>query len=164
MQGPGGPNPYMPPQAGAPGFAPNQGGAQPGGEYEFSDQENHQINDLASKMRFVGLMGIIFGVILVLGGLAACAGGSKTAGNGIGNFLQGIFAILVGVWTRSAAAAFQRIVDTQGNDVFNLMGALGELRRIYGLQRVLLIILIVLMVVLVPLVFLLFMSRAPSHM
>jgi hypothetical protein len=160
MQGPG-PNPYMPPQAGPPGYAPNQGASQ--GEYEFNDAENHAIGDLASKMRFVGLMGIIFGVLLVLGGLAACAGGSKTAGSGVGNFLQGIFAILVGVWTRSAAGGFQRIVDTQGNDIFNLMAALGELRRIYGLQRILLIIVLVLFVVLVPIVFFLFMARAP-HM
>lgn len=159
MQGPG-PNPYTPPQAGPAAFAPNQGAS--GGEYEFSDADNHVIGDLASKMRFVGLMGIIFGVVLVLGGLAACAGGSKTVGNGIGNFLQGILAILVGVWTRSAAGAFQRIVDTQGNDVFNLMAALTELRRIYGLQRILLIIVLALIVLLIPLGFLFFARASPS--
>jgi hypothetical protein len=109
-------------------------------------------------MRFVGLMGVIFGVMLILGGVASCVAGPKGSG-GPGPFIQGIFILVVGLWTRSAAGAFQRIVDTEGNDIANLMNAIGELRRIYGLQRVLFLVAMVLFVLGVMLG-ILFLTRA----
>lgn len=131
--GPQGPQGFGPP--GYPGATPT-----PPGEYEFNEIENGGFRDLASKMRFVGLMSVIFGVLLMVLGLATLLTGGA---GGVGSIVQGLFAMFVGIWTRSAAGAFQRIVDTEGNDIGNLMHAVGELRRIYGLQRVLLIIALV---------------------
>jgi hypothetical protein len=136
-------------------------GGPPQGEYEFNDTENAAITDLASKMRFVGLMGVIFGVLLMLAGIGGCASSNP---GGLGNVIQGVLSLMIGLWTRSAADAFKRIVDTQGSDIFNLMSALGELRRIYGLQRTLFIIVIVLFALMIPLGFVLFARGVPSHM
>ena len=52
----------------------------------------------------------------------------------------GLFYLLMGVWTRSAAASFQRIVDTQGNDINNLMNGLGALHSMYALLYLLLLV------------------------
>jgi hypothetical protein len=48
--------------------------------------------------------------------------------------------LLVGVWTRSAAAEFRKIVDTQGNDVTHLMGALSALNKMYSLINTLILL------------------------
>jgi len=52
--------------------------------------------------------------------------------------VTGVFFLLQGVWTRSSAASFQKIVDTRGNDITNLMNAVGALRTMYGLLYLLL--------------------------
>src|SRR5262249_24235914 len=46
--------------------------------------------------------------------------------------ITGLIFLLQGVWTRSAGGSFQKIVDTQGNDVAHLMSAIGSLRAMYG--------------------------------
>jgi len=63
----------------------------------------------------------IFGLVLIARG-------------GLANIIQGIVQIIIGFWTNKAASAFKQIVTTQGNDIENLMGALGELRKLYTLQ------------------------------
>ena len=52
--------------------------------------------------------------------------------------VTGLIFLLQGIWTRSSAASFQRIVDTRGNDIANLMNAIGALRTMYGLLYLLL--------------------------
>ncbi len=52
--------------------------------------------------------------------------------------VTGLFFLLQGVWVRSSAAAFRKIVDTQGNDITHLMNAVGALRTMYGLLYLLL--------------------------
>ena len=52
--------------------------------------------------------------------------------------VTGLFFLLQGVWTRSSAASFRKIVDTRGNDIANLMNAVGSLRTMYGLLYLLL--------------------------
>lgn len=98
------------------------------GRYEFSSSQNSLINDLADKMRFVSFFLIGLGVLATIGGVAALTRG------GFGNIVYGVIQIIIGLWTQKAAASFLRIVETQGNDIENLMGALGELRKLYTLQ------------------------------
>ncbi len=123
-------------------------------EYEFTEEENQVVTDLTSKMAFVGLASAIIGVLLIIiGGLEFMGWASSrrsTAAELVSvaaTGLQGIVLLLVGVWTRSASEAFKRIVDTEGNDIGNLMFALGHLRRIYGLQRAVLIVALALLAV-----------------
>ena len=54
--------------------------------------------------------------------------------------VTGLIFLLQGVWTRSSAGSFQKIVDTQGNDVSNLMNGLGSLNRMYSLLYTLLLL------------------------
>jgi hypothetical protein len=81
---------------------------------------------------------------MVMGVLNAIAGviGLFTAsiGSGIGDIITGVVLTIIGIWTKKAASSFQLIVNTQGNDIENLMGALGELRKLYTLQYWLLIV------------------------
>lgn len=106
-------------------------------EYEFSSSQNELIKNLADKMRFVAYFLIAVGVLAVIGGLFSLRTG------GVGNIINGVVYILIGVWTNNASSAFQRIVATTGSDIENLMGALGELRKLYTLQYWLLIIALV---------------------
>lgn len=96
--------------------------------YEFNNTQNQLIRELSEKMRFVGYFLIGLGILVAIGGLISIARG------GLGNIVQGIVQILIGFWTNKAASAFKQIVDTQGSDIENLMGALGELRKLYTLQ------------------------------
>ena len=103
-------------------------------EYEFSSSQNELIKNLADKMRFVAYFLIAVGALGALGGLLSLRTG------GVGNIISAVVYILIGVWTNSASSAFRRIVETSGSDIENLMGALGELRKLYTLQYWLLII------------------------
>jgi hypothetical protein len=125
-------------------------------EYEFTAEQNDVIGDLARKMRFVGLMGMIVGVLLSIVGVASLVGSPRGSAGPV-NLIMGVASALVGAWTRTASIGFQRIVETEGHDIANLMGALGELRRIYALQRILLIVVLLLLVLAVQL-YLLFIA------
>jgi hypothetical protein len=103
-------------------------------QYEFSSSQNELIKNLAEKMRFVSYFLIGVGVLIAVGGAITLLRG------GIANIITGVVQIVIGVWTNKAATAFKRIVDTEGNDIENLMGALGELRKLYHLQYWLLIL------------------------
>ena len=54
--------------------------------------------------------------------------------------VNGLIFLLMGVWTRSAAHHFQKIVDTQGHDISLLMQALGALNRMYTLIYTLIVL------------------------
>ncbi|MGL4498679.1 MAG: hypothetical protein ACRCU2_06410 [Planktothrix sp.] len=111
------------------------------GTYEFNESQNQLILDLSKKMMFVsyflivsGVLGAISGVIMVLNG-------------GFGGLVQGVILLVTGIWTINSAKAFQLIVNTQGNDIENLMGALGQLRKLYTLQYWLFLIAVIFMVI-----------------
>ncbi len=96
-------------------------------EFEFDTSQNGLFSDLAQKMGFVGLLFIALGALTILGGVFNGLGG-------LSNIFVGVLYILIGLWTKNASDAFRRIVDTQGNDITNLMTALGQLRKLYTLQ------------------------------
>jgi len=93
-------------------------------QYEFSEKENLLVGSLSKKMRFVGMVGIVFGIIEVISG----ALGEKIS------IFKGIISMIVGIWTMRASTSFQLIVDTTGNDITNLLAALTELKKLYTLQ------------------------------
>jgi hypothetical protein len=79
-------------------------------------------------------------------------------GIAIGTGITGLFYLLLGVWTKSAGTSFQKIVDTQGSDIRNLMNGLGSLHQMYSLIYTLLMI--VLIAGIISLVFTIFRSFA----
>lgn len=93
-------------------------------EYEFTEEENVLVGSLAKKMKFVGIFGIIFGVLEIIQGVFS----EKTA------IVQGIISIVIGIWTTKASESFQKIVDTQGNDISYLLSALDQLKKLFTLQ------------------------------
>lgn len=118
-----------------------QDSQQPG--YEFSTSENAEITTLASAIRFVGTVAIVLAVLLLIS--AAYSLGIKgEVAHGIATVLSALIHLFTGIWLRGAAAWFDKIVNTTGSDIPLLMRALGELRRVYVLQRTLYMIVIVL--------------------
>ena len=103
-------------------------------QYEFNQSQNELILDLSNKMRFVSYFLIAGGVLAIIIGFLGLSPDV---------IIQAVVDILIGLWTLKAASSFKLIVDTQGNDIVNLMGALGELRKLYRLQYWLLIIALV---------------------
>jgi len=61
-------------------------------------------------------------------------------GIAISNAVNGLLYLLLGVWTRSAAGSFKKIVDTSGSDIGHLMEALSALDRMYGLIYTIIVI------------------------
>jgi hypothetical protein len=59
----------------------------------------------------------------------------------------GVFYLLMGVWTRTAAGSFKQIVETQGHDISHLMRALGSLHSMYALVYTLLMVVLIVCVV-----------------
>lgn len=117
--------------------------------YEFTEEQNGIIGALASAMSFVGIVVMIAGVLGLLGGgITAAAAATKSqwaaVGHGLGQFVGGALYIYFGNLTRNAATGFENIVKTQGNDIGNLMSALGQLKTYFTVTRVILIVAIVL--------------------
>ena len=111
------------------------------GEYEFSEQQNTTFRQLSSAMKFVGVASIVLGFIVFLGALKGDAMSIFSC------IVQGSLSIIVGFWLRGAAESIARIATTEGNDVSNLMNAMGDLRKVYSLQRALLVIVMALLAV-----------------
>lgn len=108
--------------------------------YEFDHSQNVLIGQLANRMKFVSIFLMIGGVLTAIFGLFGAV-------EGIGEIISGVADLLIGIWTYQASTAFKRIVDTQGQDIENLMGALGELRKLYTLQYWVLIFTLVALVI-----------------
>ena len=112
-------------------------------EFEFNESQNSLIKDLADKMSFVSIFLIVASIISIISGIMQIG----VNGN-FGDVITGVFYLFVGIWTNNAASGFKKIVNTQEHDIEFLMGALGELRKLYALQYWLLIIMVIFMAVL----------------
>jgi len=111
------------------------------GTYEFNESQNQLILDLSKKMMFVSYFLIATGALGTLAGIITIMQG------GFSGIVQGVVLLITGIWTINAAKGFQLIVNTEGNDIENLMGALGQLRKLYTLQYWLFIIALIFIVI-----------------
>ena len=108
-------------------------------EYEFDQSQNELILDLSQKMLFVGYFFMGLGVLAgIRGGLDFLK--PELLVQGVGQVVVGVVQFLIGLWTLKASSSFKLIVKTEGNDIGNLMGSLGQLRKLYGLKYWLLIL------------------------
>jgi hypothetical protein len=134
------------------------------GHYEFTEVQNRQIGSLARKMRLVGLVAVVLGLVnLILGILLVVyVFRDQLPADALRRIPEdtlkqlpppnqlwavivqagasGLIFLLIGLWTRSAAAEFQQVVDTTGSDITHLMSALGSLHKMYSLLYALIII------------------------
>ena len=108
--------------------------------YEFDASQNELFKDISKKMSLVGTLSLIGGILSLVMGIFVTIvwlfiqKDNVHIRNGINGIIQGGFLLLIGNWTSKAAQGFLRIVKTTDNDIENLMGALGELRKLYTLQ------------------------------
>ena len=112
--------------------------------YEFSEAENSTIQVLAKRMKFIGILNLIFAGFMVLGGIVVLF---KFPGQAIVAFAEVALFAFMGIWNYKGSASFQLIVQTTGNDIAHLMEALADLKKIYNLQYWLMIIILILVVV-----------------
>ena len=61
----------------------------------------------------------------------------------IENLFTAAFYIFIGIWTRNAGQAFQSIVDTEGSDMSHLMNAIGNLEKLFTLQKWIILLVII---------------------
>ena len=105
-------------------------------EYEFTDAQNQIISQLASKMGWVAMFGLVVGVMIAVLGIFSLG----SDGQGLVFLVQSVFVIMIALWTRRAALGFRQVVETTGSDITNVMSALGELKKLYTLHYWLIIV------------------------
>lgn len=109
---------------------------KPTQEFEFGAAENEVFTRLAASMRFVAVGSIGLAVLLLLSALAlAGTGGVRALPFALGQSIAAAVMIITGVWLRGVAGSVESIVSTAGNDVAHLMSAMGDLARMFSLQR-----------------------------
>lgn len=110
----------------------------PDEEYEFTEDENVVFTKLASVMRVVALMSIVFGGIVLFSGFADLFAESEVVDvqGALTSILQGAVFALLGTWLQTASRSFRDIAVTEGRDITNLMNALQDLSKVYSLQSI----------------------------
>ena len=119
-------------------------------QYEFTDEQNKTISQLADGMGGVALLlkllGLAFLVLFSLTlyhAIQTQGNYAPAAGLGAGTLL----CLSIGLWTGGSAHSFRRIVETKNEDVWHLMNALEGLRNMYGMLRGIVILSLVLLMV-----------------
>ncbi|MBX9625120.1 MAG: hypothetical protein K2X82_15040 [Gemmataceae bacterium] len=131
--------------------------------YEFTGEQNDLIRRLSRKMSLVGTVCVVFGVLYLLSSVlllvflfkdripadvmqkipaevqSQVPANDYLWGIVVQTGLAALLFLLIGSWTRSAAAAFGEIVTTTGRDVSHLMAALSSLHKMYSLMYTLII-------------------------
>lgn len=97
--------------------------------YEFTPEQNTLFSNLAAKLRIVGIAFMVLGVLQSF--LAFVNNGTFGVITGV---LGGVLFAVIGVLMVNAASSFKLIVDTEGQDISNLMQALRSLLSMYTIQ------------------------------
>jgi len=102
--------------------------------YEFSPTQDAVFRRLAGAMTFVGAVMMVPGAMLA--GVPAYVFFTRgpSAAEGLVAVL-GLLLLVMGANLLGAAQHFRRIATTEGRDIENLMIAMGELARVYAVQR-----------------------------
>ena len=105
--------------------------AAPSG-YEFNEAQNMTFGVLASRMKFLGILNLVFAVLIGLFSVYALFNDSPLTIVVAGP--QVAMLVVLGLWMMNASSSFRMIVDTRGHDVTHLMTAMDALRKLYNLQ------------------------------
>lgn len=99
-------------------------------EYEFNDAEDRIVQDLGSKMSFVGLFMVGMGLCFAI---SAIQRWSRVLEIEVGLLFLTMLFVVFGIWTHRAGAEFRRVAESRGRDVTHLMAALASLLNCYRL-------------------------------
>jgi hypothetical protein len=114
-------------------------------EFEFDGAQNAVIERLSATMRFVAIVNLLGAVLYGLSAaihLVSWLVRPATANLAMLLVMGSMGALFyfTARWTTHAAKSFKYIVATAGNDVRNLMVALGDLLKLYRLQKLFIIV------------------------
>lgn len=104
-----------------------------GSEFEFAAAQNDTIRVLASRMKWVGIFLIVWGILLGLGVLSDTHRVTSTPYRIVQvlSVVPAVILFMFGVFTYAASQSFAKIVTTTGHDMTNLMEALNALKKLY---------------------------------
>jgi hypothetical protein len=104
-------------------------------EYEFTSEENKTFDSLAGALRRFALTFAVFAALLAVMGVMGFFFGRP--------FVESASWLIVGAATVFLALMFLKPVDnfrhittTQGQDISELLGAMGQLNKAFGLLRI----------------------------
>jgi hypothetical protein len=114
-------------------------------EFEFDGTQNAVIERLSATMRFVAIVNLVGAVVYGLSaGIHLVSYLVRPATSNLALVLvmgsMGALFYITARWTTHAAESFKYIVTTAGNDIRNLMAALGDLLKLYRLQKLVIIV------------------------
>lgn len=113
--------------------------------YEFSDVHKESFRALGASMSFVGVCTMMFALLSAIFALGEVYMGFVP--NGLGTAAAaGLYGVMAW-WMVSAGRSLAAMVRTRGRDVEQLMEAVVQLRRLFGLARVVIILLAMLVTV-----------------
>jgi hypothetical protein len=117
----------------------------PSEPYEFSDLHKDSFRALAASVSFVGVCTLLFAGLSVVFALGEAYMGFVP--NGIGTAAVAAVYGVMAWWMVSAGRSLSAMVRTRGQDIERLMEAVVQLRRLFGLARVVIIVLAMLVTV-----------------
>ena len=132
--------------------APPGLGAMPtGGGYEFDMMQNQKIGKCASRAKTWGVLSIVFGGLMLLGGIGILIAVPSGQAVLMAAVLVPIAAVYLGAgfFYISSGGALQQVVDTQGNDVALLLQGLNKMANAFFVEIGLTVIAILAVVVIV---------------
>jgi hypothetical protein len=119
-------------------------------QYEFTDEQNRTISQLADGMgtvatltKLLGLAFLVFFGLTLYHAVQVKGDYAPAAGLGAGTLL----CLAIGFWTGGSARSFRRVVESKNEDVWHLMNALESLRNMYGMLRGIILLSLVLIAV-----------------
>lgn len=125
-------------------------GAASGKVYEFGEAENVRIGEAATWTRAAGIVDVVFAAFAVVGAMLSM----KSAGlQAVGLLIGAAIYLAVGSSLISAASSFTAVVRTEGNDMPNMLTALGKLKTAFKVQVIVVMVTVVLGLLAVLLLF-----------
>jgi len=131
--------------------------------YEFTATQNATIQSLSRKMKFIGATLVVMAFIYFAAALFPFVRpeipGWYAVGSICAHAVAGALYLALGIFTIRAARSFRLIVQTQGNDIDNLMDALAYLLKNYRIQYWVIVAALILVVVALATVVVLWTSQ-----
>ena len=106
--------------------------------FEFNEEQNKEIETLSWRLRIVSFVMFTLSAIF----LFSIFTHPTFDKDSLSDLVSGIVFFIIALWTYNSGTSFKRIVDTEGDDIHNLMLALRELHKLYTVQLVLILFLL----------------------
>jgi len=114
--------------------------------YEFNTSQNESIKKLISQMMFVSIFLIVLGALFAGFGIYHLVSPEGSIIKFIINIVMAVVLVVMGVVTINSASSFKLVVNTEGNDIENLMNALDKLTTWFSILTMMILISIVVFV------------------